>query len=54
VQRRTLEHGAPGGMPDYSGLFRFGWSGDYRMKVDVSRAGEPPVAAVFRWRQDGY
>lgn len=54
IQRQALERGAPGGVPDYSGLVRFGWSGDYKLKVNVVRAGTTPVNSVFNWRQDSY
>lgn len=54
TQSRTLGAGNPGGFPDYSGLFRFGWAGDYRMQVKVERAGAAPVQATFGWRQDTY
>lgn len=54
VQRKVLERGDAGGVPDYSGLFRFGWSGAYKLRVSVARAGTPPVTATFAWTQDGY
>lgn len=54
VQRLPLERGEAAGLPDYSGLFRFGWSGDYKLKISVARAGAMPVTSVFSWRQDSY
>ena len=53
TQRRTLERGDAGGVPDYSGLFRFGWSGTYKLRVNVARAGAAPVSATFDWTE-GY
>lgn len=54
IQRKVLERGDAGGVPDYSGLFRFGWSGDYKLRVSVARAGAAPVSSTFAWKQDGY
>jgi hypothetical protein len=54
TQRQTLERGDAGGVPDYSGLFRFGWAGAYKLKVNVARAGSAPVTTTFGWSQDGY
>jgi hypothetical protein len=54
TQRQTLELGDAGGVPDYSGLFRFGWSGAYKLKVNVARSGSAPVTTTFSWTQDGY
>ena len=53
TQRRTLDRGDAGGIPDYSGLFRFGWSGTYKLRVNVVRAGAAPVNSTFNWTQ-GY
>lgn len=50
-QRKTLVRGDAGGMPDYSELFRFGWAGDYSLRVTVQRAGAAPVQSRFRWTQ---
>ena len=52
VQRRTLERGNPGGVPDYSALVRFGWAGEYRLRVQVARAGTAPVTSTFAWTQN--
>jgi hypothetical protein len=54
VQRKTLERGDAGGVPDYSGLFRFGWGGAYKLRVSVTRAGASPVTTTFAWNQEGY
>ena len=54
TQSRTLTRGDAGGFPDYSALFRFGWSGAYKLRVKVERAGAAPVASTFTWTQDSY
>ena len=54
TQSRTLTRGDSGGFPDYSGLFRFGWSGAYKLRVKVERAGAAPVASTFAWTLDSY
>jgi hypothetical protein len=54
TQSRTLVAGDAGGRADYSGLFRFGWSGAYKLRVNVDRSGAAPVRATFEWTQDGY
>lgn len=54
AQSRALVPGDAGGRPDYSGLFRFGWSGGYKLRVNVERAGTAPVRTTFRWNQDSY
>jgi hypothetical protein len=51
TQSKTLLQGNAGGTPDYSELFRFGWAGDYTMRVTVQRAGAAPVQSRFRWTQ---
>ena len=53
-QRKILERGDAGGFPDYSGLFRFGWSGGYKLRVTVARAGAAPVTSTFSWTNDRY
>ena len=54
TQRKPLVRGEPGGAPDYSEMFRFGWAGEYRLRVTVERAGASPVKTVFGWTQAGY
>ena len=54
TQRKTLERGDAGGVPDYSGLFRFGWSGSYKLKVSVARGGAATVTSNFTWKQETY
>lgn len=48
LAKKTLIHTSVGGMPDYSELFVFGWSGSYSVRVDVTPwAGAKPVKARF-------
>jgi hypothetical protein len=54
TQSRTLVRGDAGGRPDYSGLFRFGWSGGYKLRVNVERTGSAPVRTTFAWTQASY
>jgi hypothetical protein len=51
AQAKTLLRGDPAGAADYSELFRFGWSGDYRLRVKVQRAGAEPAQVAFQWKQ---
>jgi hypothetical protein len=51
TQTKPLLRGDAGGVPDYSELLRFGWAGDYRLRVTVQRAGAAPVVSTFRWTQ---
>jgi hypothetical protein len=50
-QTKVLLRGDAGGIADYSELFRFGWAGDYSLRVTVQRAGGAPVHSRFRWTQ---
>lgn len=50
-QTKVLVRGDAGGFADYSELFRFGWAGDYSLRVTVQRTGTPPVHSRFRWTQ---
>jgi hypothetical protein len=43
VEERKLVPAAQNGVPEYSGVFRFGWSGTYRLQVRVS----PPAPAAL-------
>lgn len=46
--KKTLLHTSAAGMPDYSELFIFGWSGTYSVRVNVtSWAGAKPVKTSF-------
>jgi hypothetical protein len=45
---KTLIHTSAGGMPDYSELFVFGWSGTYTLRVSVTPwTGAKPVKTSF-------
>jgi hypothetical protein len=45
---KTLIHTNAGGVPDYSELFVFGWSGTYAVRVNVTPwAGAKPVKTSF-------
>jgi hypothetical protein len=52
LQNGRLDASGLRGYPDYSGLFRFGWAGPYRLRVNVARAGATPVSATFGWTQE--
>jgi hypothetical protein len=48
-ERKRLLRTSAAGMPDYSELFVFGWSGNYDVRVRVSqRKDAKPVEASFR------
>jgi hypothetical protein len=53
-QSKMLIRGDAGGFPDYSEVFRFGWTGSYQVKVNVERASTAPVRASFSWTHAGY
>jgi hypothetical protein len=45
---KPLVHTSAGGMPDYSELFVFGWSGSYTLRVSITPAkGAKPVKTSF-------
>lgn len=45
---KTLIHTSAAGMPDYSELFVFGWSGTYSVRVNVTPwTGAKPVKTSF-------
>jgi hypothetical protein len=45
---KPLLHTSAGGVPDYSELFVFGWSGTYQVRVSVSQSkGAKPVKTRF-------
>lgn len=50
IEERKLVAAAQNGVPEYSGVFRFGWSGTYHLQVRVSPP-EPatPTVADFAW-----
>ena len=48
VERKKLLHTQAGGLPDYSELFVFNWSGEYRVRVIVTRRpGDKPIEARY-------
>jgi hypothetical protein len=48
VERKPLLHTQSGGLPDYSELFVFRWSGKYSIRVIIAaRADAKPVEALF-------
>ena len=54
-QTRTLIRGDAGGIPDYSELFRFGWSGTYQVWVKVERGPDKaPVRTTLAWTEATY
>ncbi len=49
VQRKQLIRTKTAGRTDYSEVFVLGWSGAYRIRIRVERAGAKPVRADFAW-----
>jgi hypothetical protein len=48
VEKKPLLHTQAGGLPDYSELFEFGWSGQYVLRVLVTlKPGAAPIEARF-------
>ena len=47
VETKPLLHTQGGGLPDYSELFVFGWSGEYKVRVIVKRPGAAPIETRF-------
>ncbi len=48
VEKKPLLHTQSGGLPDYSELFVFGWSGDYSIRVIVTPwPGMKPIETLF-------
>jgi hypothetical protein len=48
VEKKPLLHTQGGGLPDYSELFVFSWSGDYMIRVLITpKAAAKPVEARF-------
>lgn len=48
---KSLAHTSAGGMPDYSELFVFGWSGTYTVNINVTQAkGGKPLKTAFTVR----
>lgn len=50
VEKKTLTEATTAGVPDYSGMFTFGWSGKYAIKVIVKPKGSKrSVTARLSW-----
>jgi hypothetical protein len=50
VEKKPLLHTQSGGLPDYSELFVFGWSGEYSIRVIITpRPGARPIDTVFKY-----
>lgn len=48
VEKKPLLHTLAGSIPDYSELFRFGWQGEYSIRVIITRQpGAKPIDARF-------
>jgi hypothetical protein len=48
VDKKPLLHTQAGGLPDYSELFEFRWSGDYSIRVTITpRGGAKPIETRF-------
>jgi len=48
VEKKPLLHTQGGGLPDYSELFVFGWSGEYSIHVIITpRPGDKPIETRF-------
>ena len=51
VDRRPLLRTQAGGLPDYSELFEFRWSGEYSIRATITRSGGArPIEARFAVR----
>jgi hypothetical protein len=49
VQKKELVLGRTAGIPDYSEIFIFGWSGKYRVRVTIEPRQGKPIRADFVW-----
>jgi hypothetical protein len=47
VETKPLLHTQAAGLPDYSELFVFGWSGEYKIRIIVKRPGVAPIETQF-------
>jgi hypothetical protein len=48
LEKKALLHTQAGGLPDYSELFVFSWSGDYAIRVVITpKGGAKPVETSF-------
>jgi hypothetical protein len=47
VERKPLLHTQGGGLPDYSELFEFRWTGKYTVRVVIAPKGAKPIETSF-------
>jgi hypothetical protein len=47
VEKKALLHTSAAGMPDYSELFVFGWSGTYSLRMTATRPNAKPLKTTF-------
>ena len=48
IETKPLLHTQAGGLPDYSELFTFGWSGEYKIRVVIAlSSGAKPIETRF-------
>lgn len=48
IETKPLLHTQAGGLPDYSELFVFGWSGEYKIRVIITlNSGAKPIETRF-------
>jgi hypothetical protein len=51
VETKPMLHTQAGGVPDYSELFTFGWSGEYKIRVIITlNSGAKPIETRFTVR----
>ena len=49
VQKKDLVLSRTAGIPDYSEIYMFGWSGKYRIRVTIEPRQGKPIRADFVW-----
>jgi hypothetical protein len=50
MQKKDLVLGRTANIPDYSEIFIFGYSGEYRIRVTVQPKQGKPIRAAFVWK----
>ena len=48
VEKKPMLHTQGDGLPDYSELYRFGWSGEYSIRVIIVRPGAKPIETLLK------
>ena len=48
AEKKPMLHTQGGGLPDYSELFRFGWPGEYSIRVIIARPSAKPIETVLK------